>query len=454
MIRIFLCIVLFAFYLNGKAQYVLEHINVINVLDGTIEKDQMIRIEDGLIKSISRRLGKDLKYTVYDCSGKFIVPGLWDMHIHDAGDSLTRYEYIPLFLSNGVTGVRDMWGSEEMLKLRDEIKEGKFVGPRMIVGSPIIDGIKPFFRQSLSAKTPEQGRHDVDSLSEAGYDFIKIYSLIREPVYLAIAEECKRKSIPMEGHLPIEIGFEEAIDAGQRSFEHNFNINRYLSRRETPLLQWAHNYLDTVHNLRAEEFMVQTEPTGISLKDFYLPESVLDKMQKDRVAVVPTLTLMQGRGLPPAQMAVQTQGLNYLTEGFVQYWMHQQPAFPIEFQKSFGAAAKFLMDKNVLILAGTDVNNPFCVPGFGLHQELINLAQAGLTNLQVIQTATINPAKFLYLENELGTVTEGKRADLLILDENPLLDIRNTQKIYAVIVNGRYLSRSEITEMLSAQKKR
>jgi hypothetical protein len=454
MIRIFFCILLITCYLKSKAQFVLEHINIINVLDGTIEKNQTILIENGFIKSISRRSVKDNAFPGYDCSGKFIIPGLWDMHIHDAGDSLTRYEYIPLFLSNGVTGVRDMWGSEEMLKLRDEIKDGKFVGPRMIVGSPIVDGVKPFFRQSLSAKTPEEGRQFVDSLSSAGYDFIKIYSLIREPVYLAIADECKKKSIPMEGHLPIEIGFEEAIEAGQRSFEHNFNVNRYLSRKETPLIQWAHNYLDTVHLLRPEEFMVYTEPTGISQKDFYLPETILEKMQKNRVAVVPTLTLMQGRGLSAAQMATRTLGLNYLTEDYVQYWMHQKPSFPVEFQKSFGAAAKFLMNKNVLILAGTDVNNPFCVPGFGLQQELMNLAQAGLSNLQVIQTATINPAKFLYMENELGTVTEGKRADLLILDDNPLVDISNTKKIYAVIVNGRYLSRSNISDMLNAQKKR
>jgi hypothetical protein len=454
MIRIFLCILLGASYLTVRAQFILEHIAVINVLDGTIENDQRIFIEGGFIKSISRHAGQGLKCTVYNCSGKFIIPGLWDMHIHDGGDSLTRYEYIPLVLANGVTGVRDMWGSAEMLKLRDEIRNGKFVGPRMIVGSPIVDGAKPFFRQSLSAKTPEQGRHYVDSLAISGYDFIKIYSLIRKPVYLAIADECKKKSIPMEGHLPIEVGFEEAVDAGQHSFEHNFNINRYLSQKETPSLQWAKDYLDTVHYLRAEEFMVHTEPTGISEKDFYLPDAVLNKMQRNRVAVVPTLTLMQGRGLAPAQMASQTKGLEYLTEDFLNYWMHQQPSFPPEFQNSFGAAAKFLIDKKVLILAGTDVNNPFCVPGFGLQQELVNLARAGLSNLQVIQTATINPAIFLYLENELGTVTEGKRADLLILDDNPLTDINNIQKINSVIVNGKYLSQTEITGMLNAQKKR
>lgn len=454
MFRIFFCILLAACYLDGEAQFILEHINIINVLDGTIKKDQTIRIEGGMIKTISRQSGHDITYKVYDCTGKFIMPGLWDMHIHDGGDSSTRYEYMPLFLANGVTGVRDMWGSEEMLKLRDEIKEGTFTGPRMIVGSPIVDGAKPFFRSSLSAKTPEQGRHYVDSLKDAGYDFIKIYSLLREPVYLAIADECKKKSIPMEGHLPIEIGFEEAVDAGQRSFEHSFNVNRFLIRKEKPSLQWAHDYLDTVHKMQATEFMSQIEPLGISAKDFYLPESVLDKIRGNRVAIVPTLTLMQGRGLPTEQMVRQTKGLDYVSEDFIQYWEHQEPAFPPELIKLFGAAAKFLLDKNVLILAGTDVNNPFCVPGFGLQQELINLHEAGLTNLQVIQTATINPARFLYMEKVLGTVSEGKFADLLILNDNPLVDISNMQKIYAVIVNGKYISQSDIADMLKAQKKR
>jgi imidazolonepropionase-like amidohydrolase len=200
--------------------------------------------------------------------------------------------------------------------------------------------------------------------------------------------------------------------------------------------------------------MVHNEPLGVSVKDFYLPSAVLNKIIKNRVAIVPTLTLTQGRSLNSELMAKRTKGLEYLTHEFVNYWMHQSPVFPAEFEQTFGAAAKFLMDKGVLILAGTDVNNPFCVPGFGLQQELINLHNAGLTNLQVLQTATINPAKFLYREDDLGTVKAGKLADLLILDDNPLLDISNTQKIFAVIVNGKYLSKNDLKQILGAQRKR
>ena len=153
-------------------------------------------------------------------------------------------------------------------------------------------------------------------------------------------------------------------------------------------------------------------------------------------------------------MAKRTKGIEYLTMGFVNYWMHQAPSLPAELEKTFGAAARFLMNKGVLILAGTDVNNPFCVPGFGLQQELINLCNAGLTNLQALQTATINPAVFLSREKELGSVTAGKLADLVILEANPLSEISNTQKIYAVVVNGKYLSKADIARMLDEQRKR
>jgi hypothetical protein len=453
-IRTFFLLFFILLHLFCNAQYYLKHINIIDIENGNVKKDQTVCVEGKRIKSISSGILKDNIYPVYDCTGKFLIPGLWDMHIHDGGDSATRFEYIPLFLANGVTGVRDMWGSEEMLKLRDDIKDEKFVGPRMIVGSPIIDGVNPFYKRSLSAKTEREGRDYVDSLSDAGYDFIKIYNFLREPVYLAITDECKKKRIPLGGHLPIEIGLEEALDAGQRSFEHNLNINRYLTGREKELLIWSHHYLDTIgfaHNIK---FIIHNEPLDISQKDFFLSDSIMHKMIENRVAIVPTLIAAQGKSVKVEELAKRTKGLEYLSQDIVDSWMQTPTSLPIQFEQTRGEAAKFLINKGILILAGTDVNNPFCVPGFGLQQELINLHNAGLSNLQVLQTATINPAKFLYREKELGTVAVGKLADLLILDDNPLLDISNTQKIYAVIVNGKYLSKSDLTNMLKAQKKR
>jgi hypothetical protein len=290
--KVFLLCIILIFHLSARAQYCLAHVNIIDVEQGKLIADQFVCIEGSRIKWISSRPIENVKIRMYDCTNKYLMPGLWDMHIHDAGDdSSNRHEYVPLFLANGVTGIRDMWGSEEMLKLKADIETGRVLGPRMIIGSPMIDGEKPFFKSALSASTASQGRYYVDSLAAAGYDFIKIYTMIREPVYLAIADECKKKGIAMEGHLPMEIAFVEALEAGQRSFEHNFNVNRYLIGKEAGYLKWSRNYLDTVHPPLKAEFMVQNEPLGVSGKDFSLPSSVLNKMIENRVAVVPTLTL-------------------------------------------------------------------------------------------------------------------------------------------------------------------
>src|SRR5450432_1712419 len=138
MMKNFLLILFLFCYCSAGAQYYLEHINIIDVGNGKVSNDQFVFIEGNLIKSISSHPIENPKGQLYDCTGKYLIPGLWDMHIHNAGDdSSNRHEYVPLFLANGVTGIRDMWGSEEMLKLRNDINAGRFIGPRMIVGSPI-----------------------------------------------------------------------------------------------------------------------------------------------------------------------------------------------------------------------------------------------------------------------------------------------------------------------------
>src|SRR5580704_656838 len=151
MAKYFLFFILLFFHIPANSQYYLEHISVIDVRNGNILKDQSVLISGNRIGSISSEPIKNSKFTIYDCSGKYLIPGLWDMHIHDAGDdSSNRYEYIPLFLANGVTGIRDMWGSKDMLKLKNDIDSGRFTGPRMVIGSPIIEGDKPLFKGSMS----------------------------------------------------------------------------------------------------------------------------------------------------------------------------------------------------------------------------------------------------------------------------------------------------------------
>src|SRR5579862_2674943 len=177
MLRFIAFLILFCSqFFSGSAQFFLTHINIVDVEKGQISKDQTVAITGNRISAISSNVPTHDQGRVYDCSGKHLIPGLWDMHIHDGGDQDTRFEYLPLFIANGITGVRDMWGSPEMLALKNDIDEGRFTGPRMVVGSPIIEGGVPFFTRSMKAPTSEAGRRLVDSFSNAGYDFIKIYS--------------------------------------------------------------------------------------------------------------------------------------------------------------------------------------------------------------------------------------------------------------------------------------
>jgi imidazolonepropionase-like amidohydrolase len=435
-------------------QIILAHINIVNVNEGTVEKDQFVSLEKNRITAITKLPIGNGKANVYDLTGKYLIPGLWDMHIHNNDDSIFRSQYVPLFLANGVTGVRDMWGNAEMLTLKKEVEEGKFIGPRLVVGSPIIDGKTPFWQGSLAAATEDQGRKYVDSLTDAGYDFIKIFTLVREPVYLAIADECEKRRIDLVGHLPAEVGLEEALDAGQRSFEHNLNVVRYLTGKEPALLAWTHQYLDTATSIKYLQILYHNEPLNVGQKDFSLSPAVLQKMIQHHVAFVPTLTAIQGREIAVAEMLNRTKGLEYMDTSMMDFWKKSSIHTTIGLANTSGAAANYLCNKGVLILAGTDVNNPFCVPGFGLQQELLNLFNAGLTNLQVLQTATLNPAIYLHREQDLGTVSVGKLADLVILDENPLAAISNMQKIYAVVTNGTYLSKTQLNGILQQVKQK
>ncbi|HLX90494.1 MAG TPA: amidohydrolase family protein [Puia sp.] len=455
MLRFIAFLILFCSqFFSGSAQFFLTHINIVDVEKGQISKDQTVAITGNRISAISSNVPTHDQGRVYDCSGKYLIPGLWDMHIHDGGDQDTRFEYLPLFIANGITGVRDMWGSPEMLALKNDIDEGRFTGPRMVVGSPIIEGGVPFFTRSMKAPTSEAGRRLVDSFSNAGYDFIKIYSTVKEPVYLAIADECKKRGIALEGHLPVTVGLEEALDAGQRSFEHDFGLNRLLLGKEREELDWARHYLDTAKSVKSGEYMIHGEPAHMSPSECHISYSILQKMFRSRAAIVPTLTLFQGRSASGEFMASHTMGLQYLTNEFVNFWKNTPSAFPPEYVQNIEVSAKFFFDKGVMELAGTDVNNPFCVPGFGLQQELMNLHHAGLSNLQVLQTATINPAKFLYRENDLGTISLGKLADLVVLDDNPLTEIAHCQLINAVVLNGKYISKEDIHKILADQKSR
>lgn len=434
---------------------VLTHVTVIDTTGGPAQPDMTVVIDGDRITRVDRKHHAKIPKTAkeIDATGKYLIPGLWDMHVHTffanwipGGREVT----LPLFVANGITGVRDM-GSELdlILAARKEIAEGKLVGPRMVVAGPMLDGPKTQFPASIAIATPEDGRRAVDMLKSRSVDFIKIQSYMPRDAYFAITDECKKQGITFVGHVPDSIRGSEASNAGQKSFEHLIGIFEGSSTVEDELLKGPKGpgrFLDT-YDPAKETALIQL-------------------LAKNQTWQCPTLYWERGQWLIDApevrDEVIHDPDAKYAPK----FWREKSwPQFtasiikdldtdPLPVREKFVQheldIVKKLQKAGVPFLAGTDTAAGVDVlPGFSLHRELERFVAAGFTPMEALQTATINPAKFLNKLADFGTVEKGKVADLVLLDANPLDDIRNTQKIEAVIAGGRYFSRANLDSMLN-----
>jgi imidazolonepropionase-like amidohydrolase len=353
---------------------------------------------------------------------------------------------LPLFIANGITGVRDMGGELDVLQQwRKEIAAGALIGPRIVMSGPMLDGPKPRFPSSIAIKTPEDGRRAVDDLKRRGADFIKLQSLIPRDAVFAIADEAKKQEIPFVGHVPDAVRASEASNAGQKSFEHLIGIFEGSSPLEDEFIKGT-----------------KTEKQFLATYDAKRAEALFALLAKNQTWQCPTLVWERGGNLIDQTDFAHDTRAKYVPA----YWEDVTwKRFTDEIEHDFNtddlATRKAFVEKELEVvsamhragipfIAGTDTPpGVYIFPGFSLHEELQRFVAAGFTPMEALQTATLNPAKFLGLDDRLGTIEKGKLADLVLLDANPLEDIRNTQKIEAVIVNGRYLSRAELDKMLA-----
>lgn len=436
----------------------ITHVAVIDMTGAAPLVDQTVVIEKERIAALgtaaATRIPRGAK--VIDGSGKFLIPGLADMHVHltAAGEpDGSRKLMIPLLLANGITTVRDMGGYlESLVPLRKEIAQGKLAGPRIFYAGPYLDGDPPSFQPSLVVSNRAQADEDVRQLVGRGVDFIKVQSMLSREAYFAIAEAAKREQIAFVGHVPDHVTAAEAADAGQRSIEHLTNVLRGCSRDEGKLMReqfylppkkqsaaqaharivrWQQQILDSYSQERAAaliaEFVrneVWQTPTLVLLRNDAFPVLTNDAPAKPETKFIPRKTLelwentrsTQMRNVTPAESALRSR----------------------LFAKSSSLVAQ-MQKAGVKILAGTDAPAPYVYPGFALHEELQLLVAAGLTPMQALQAATRSPAEFLGVANDSGTVASGKYADLVLLDANPLENIRNTRGIRAVVLRGKLL---------------
>jgi imidazolonepropionase-like amidohydrolase len=379
------------------APIVIRNVNIVDVESGTIRKNRNVTIRGSRILSVAP--GK-MRAGAINGTGKYLIPGLWDMHVHlwDKKPAFNAY------LANGVLGVRDMGSDFARARAwRADIEAGRLIGPRIRTAGSPIDGLGPENPKMLvvRAGSAEQARRSVDVLDSQGADFIDTLSTLSPDAYFALAQRARVIRAVFAGHVPDSITVEQAIDARQKSMEHLFGIALACSSEEKELREARSLAIDKGDKTELARIR---ERTYESFNESRASE-LFQKMARYDVWQTPTLILR--KRIAPADY-------------------------------NFHAQLVALMQRNgVGLLAGTDTGDDGVRPGEALHDELELLVRAGLTPAQALRAAITNPTRYFGIEAQSGSIDKGKRADLILLNGNPLDDIRNTRRIAAVIVRGK-----------------
>jgi imidazolonepropionase-like amidohydrolase len=447
------------------------HVTIVDVRDGTKIPDQTVVIRGSRIEQVgnSRDLHVPEGAEVVDGKNKYLIPGLWDMHTHVWNDSTFSTYAIPLLVVAGITGFRDMAGRlEYVIPGRDALRAQTVLGPRAVVSGPVIDGAPPATSGDITVKNPQEARRAVDSLARAGVDFIKVYEMLRRDQFIAIADEARKRNLTFAGHLPLAVDAAEASDLGMTSFEHLRNLEFACSSKRDSLALVRVQVLDSSTSLPGRSVRARIHsaqrPTAIATEDRARCDALMAKLARNRTWQTPTLFLDEIALVvsDTAAMRRVRDSEKYLPIELSSWW-HEQvkglaaaPASAMKQARDYAnwlrALIPRLRNAGVGILAGSDMPNLLTAPGFSLHEELRALRDAGLSNLEALQAATLNPARFLGATDSLGTVLPGKLADLVLLAADPMLDVGNTEHIDAVVLNGRLLRRTDLDMLLNAAK--
>ncbi len=438
----------------STATYI-THVTVIDTITGKEIQERTVIISGDRISEVrdSKKLKPPAGAKIVDGNRKYLIPGLWDMHVHavfaERLDSM-----FPTFVANGVLGIRDMGTSmplAEIDRLRHETANGSRLGPRIVAAGPILDGRpKPLRPNFLAINTPEEGRETVRRLKTGGADLIKVYSELSRDSFLAIADEAKKQNIPFAGHVPFSVSALEASDAGQKSMEHLWGIYLSCSSREGELRS---EMLKGGVNLSGSERIRLEMDEAAASYDERKAANVFAHLAKNGTWMVPTFTAVVPDSEIFGARATTDPRLKYIPPAIQKQWSAAASAGAAIKSKSFDRKLQVvgaMHRAGVPLLAGTDTAwiQPYTYAGFSLHDELALLVKAGLTPIESLQTATINPARFLGMEKDLGTIEKGKVANLVLLDADPVSDIRNTQKIDSVVLKGKLLTRTDLDKLL------
>ena len=420
----------------------ISDVTVIDVEAGQHQPGLNVTIRGDRIESVSGMVldepGCD---AIVDGSGRFAVPGFWDMHVHGT----TRAHLWPIYIANGVTGVRDLFGPDDISELRDQLAAAS-VKPRVVTAGPIVDGPPGIWPGSALVANAEEARQVVRDQAEGGADFIKVYQLLSPEAYFAIIEESAAVGLPVAGHVPSSITAVQASEAGQVTIEHLGDLAVSCSADEDALRAIIPRSLADVR---------EVEVVADRSFDMEKCRKLARHLATHGTWLSPTLAVTHAESREEMGDARDMELLQYF-DADTQSWLHPNRSSPPEVRAIFRDAlqvhmklVKFFHEEGVPILAGTDVMNPYTFPGFSFHDELALLVDAGLSPLDALRAATTNAARFLGREDDLGSVAAGKLADIVLLDADPLADIRNSTQIAGVFSNGVYYDSDTLENLIN-----
>ena len=415
----------------------ITHVTAVDVDHGALRPDQTVVVQGNRIAAAgdAARVPVPMGSHIVDGRGKFLMPGMWDMHVHELPDPHAA----ELFIANGVTGVRDMYDNPvKMAALRKSMQERRASGPRVFASGRVLNGVAENDHQ-IGVHTAAQAREAVRQQIQAGVDFIKIYNGLSREAFYAIAAECKRQGIPFAGHTSDSVTTAEAAAAGQRSIEHLDGVLLDCSRevawlRRSGVFVPDQRMLDSFDPLRAARLFA----TFVRCGTWHCP----------------TLSIYQSAVFVDDPAQVNNRQDPKLARFLPNFWLpHPAPHLsqaPLDraIEQRMMQITAMMFRAGVPLLAGTDTGAPYVLPGFGLHDELELLVAAGLPVRAVLRIATLAPAEFLGRTAEFGSLERGKLADLVLLDRDPCESIRNTRFIHAVVANGRWYERQALDNLL------
>ena len=414
---------------------VIRNVTIIDCTDRAPQSGMSVLISDGRIRAIraTSKLKAPANAEVLEGRGKYLIPGLWNMHVH-LGPYADGKRALADFLAEGVTGVRDMGSPlEDILRLRRETAEGTLLGPILVVAGPIVQGPLPFqMPVFISVKDASAARQTVDMLQSRGVDFIKVQDAIPHDIYVAVAEQTRIDHISFAGHIAPTVLPEEASDLGQHSIEH-------MGGRFWGLLVGSSKNEAAVH---AEEVQMYKDilsaldnnspPPSTNMRAAFT-QKLVESYDENKASALLARFKKNGTWQCPTLVVLHT----LWSDGQMQYSPEDRQWADRLLAKET-AFIPMMQRIGIGLLAGTDL--PANAKGGTIHDELAALVDAGLTPLQALETATSKPAEFLGKSDSLGTIEVGKIANLVLLDANPLEDIHYTRRISAVMLQGHIVS--------------